>query len=167
MVQNELEELDNNHINKMTEKGALFYQRELITRSLDGRRIDLVTITSTDGASATEREPLLSGLFPDSKKLTERPPVFPEKEVVFVSARVHPGEVPAQHTFKGILNLLLDPNDLRAKELRARYVFKLIPMLNPDGKYIVQNCSVQFYRLFLLLNAKTKFVINQNMSFSM
>jgi murein tripeptide amidase MpaA len=133
MVQNELDEIVSNHTNNLSEKGSIFFQRELITRSLDGRRIDLLTITSADGASTTETEPLLSGLFPDTKAITERPPVFPEKEVVFVSARVHPGEVPAQHTFKGIMNLLLDPNDLRAKELRARYVFKLIPMLNPDG----------------------------------
>jgi len=133
MVQNELAQYDSTHVNVLDRKGSIFYQRELVTRSLDGRRIDLLTISSVDGLSSTEKEPLLSGLFPDASKTEERPPVFPEKEIVFVSARVHPGEVPAQHTFKGILSLLMDPNDLRGKELRARYVFKLIPMLNPDG----------------------------------
>jgi murein tripeptide amidase MpaA len=133
MLQNELEEVEAQHVNDLADKESIFYQRELITRSLDGRRVDLITISSPDGASENEREPLLSGLFPETKRVEDRPPVFREKEVVFVSARVHPGEVPAQHTFKGIFNLLMDPNDLRAKELRARYVFKLMPMLNPDG----------------------------------
>eukprot|EP01042_Synura_sphagnicola_P001718 gene1718-2016_t len=44
-------------------------------------------------------------------------------------------QVPAQHTWKGIHNFLLDEKDLRAKELRKRYVFKIVPMLNPDGVY--------------------------------
>lgn len=132
-MQNELDAIDvlhhhNNHI-----ANGIFYQRELLTRSCDGRKVDLLTITSLDGMSK-DREPLLSGLFPDARKATERPPIFPEKEVVFVSCRVHSGEVPGQHTFKGILDLLLDKDDLCGKELRARYVFKLIPMLNPDGK---------------------------------
>ena len=135
MIQSELAFLDEHHHNNFDEKGSIFFQRELVTRSLDGRRIDLLTITSVDGKSAKEREPLLSGLFPESRRVEERPPVFPDKEIVFVSARVHPGEVPAQHTFKGILSLLMDPDDLQAKELRARYVFKLIPVLNPDGEW--------------------------------
>jgi hypothetical protein len=100
----------------------------------------------------------MPGLFPDPIEgdpeydrngSPQRPPIFPEKEVVFVSARVHAGEVPAQHAFKGIFNLLMDPKDLRARELRKRYVFKMIPMLNPDGKWIpnalaVLHCSVIF-----------------------
>jgi hypothetical protein len=116
------------------DKELIFYRRELLTRSCDGRRIDLLTISSMEGVQWSSHEPLLPSLFPDMKKIHERVPCFPQKEVIFISARVHSGEVPAQHTFKGILDILMDPNDLCGKELRSRYVFKLIPMLNPDGK---------------------------------
>lgn len=128
------------HRNNMDMPGSIFYQRELLTQSCDGRRVDLLTISSVDGA-LPEREPLLPGLFPDvlSPAKSNRPPLFAGKEVVFVSARVHPGEVPAQHTFRGILSLLLDPDDQCARELRARYVFKLIPMLNPDGNTLLHS----------------------------
>jgi len=132
-LQQDLAILDN-HQNDMKTTGSMYYQRELLTYSGDKRRVDLITISSVDGACLTQNEPLLSGLFPESRMSTDRPYLFPDKEVIFVSARVHPGEVPGQHTFNGILQLLVDPNDLCAKELRARYVFKLIPMLNPDGK---------------------------------
>ncbi len=133
-LQSELEQYDF-HRNSMETIGSVFYQRELLTNSGDGRRIDLVTISSVDGASKTEREPLLCDLFPDSiSGPNTRPPIFPGKEVVFISARVHPGEVPAQHTFKGIIDMLMDPDDACGRELRSKYVFKLIPMLNPDGK---------------------------------
>lgn len=133
-IQNELDAYGA-HQNNFDAPGSLFFQRELLTRSCDGRRIDLLTISSVDGMSKQEREPLLPGLFPETTSGTARPPLWPAKEVVFVSARVHAGEVPAQHTFKGILSLLMDPDDLIAKELRARYVFKLIPVLNPDGVF--------------------------------
>lgn len=133
-VQAELANYDLHH-NSFDVPNSIFYQRELLTTSCDGRRIDLLTITSVDGAHKTEREPLLPGLFPEmmSESQNKRPFVFPNKEVFLISARVHPGEVPAQHTFKGILSLLMDPEDQIAAALRARYVFKLIPMLNPDG----------------------------------
>ena len=55
--------------------------------------MDLLTITSSDVAG-DKMEPALSGLFPDYPiAYNQRPPAFPNKEVFFISARVHPGEV--------------------------------------------------------------------------
>jgi len=55
--------------------------------------------------------------------------------VVFITARVHPGESPASHSMNGIIKFLLDRNDYRSALLRKYFVFMIIPMLNPDGVY--------------------------------
>ena len=52
--------------------------------------------------------------------------------VVILTARVHPGESNASWIMQGILDFLLG-DDVEAEALRRRIVFKIVPMLNPDG----------------------------------
>jgi len=114
-----------------TEKAEkIYYKRECLCYSLQRRKLDLITITSHDGAS-TDLEDRLPGLFPDTTN--PRPPIFQNKKVFFISSRVHPGETPASHMFNGILGFLLRSKDPRAIAARKHFVFKLIPILNPDG----------------------------------
>ena len=108
---------------------GVYYHRELLTYTLDGRRVDLLTITASDGGDG--RELRLPGLFPLAQ--TEQRAIrFPGRKAVLLSARVHPGETPSSHVLNGCLRFLLS-SDLRAEKLRQMYVFKIIPMLNPDG----------------------------------
>uniref|UniRef100_A0A1B6I206 Cytosolic carboxypeptidase-like protein 5 n=1 Tax=Homalodisca liturata TaxID=320908 RepID=A0A1B6I206_9HEMI len=108
----------------------IYYHRETVCYSLEGRRVDLLTISSYHNIT-TNREPRLSHLFPESDSL--RPFQFTNKKVIFLSARVHPGETPSSFVLNGVLTMLLNRDDANAQALRRCYVFKLIPMLNPDG----------------------------------
>lgn len=56
-----------------------------------------------------------------------------KKEAVVITARVHPGEVVGSWMMRGVLFFITDPDNEEAKLLRQRYIFKIIPMLNPDG----------------------------------
>ncbi len=49
-----------------------------------------------------------------------------------LTSRVHPGEPQASYMMEGSLKFLLSKSDL-AEELLKNFVFKIVPMLNPDG----------------------------------
>lgn len=69
-------------------------------------------------------------LFPEKAR-----PLRFKKPVVFVSARVHPGETPASYAMKGVIDFLTSTSDLRANLLRKMFVFMIVPMINVDGVY--------------------------------
>ncbi|GAB0093380.1 Nna1 [Sergentomyia squamirostris] len=83
----------------------------LLCRSLAGNNIYYLTVT----APQTEEEA--------GKQ---------KKRAVVVSARVHPGETPSSWMMKGLMDFITGDSYV-AKRLRHKFIFKLIPMLNPDG----------------------------------
>lgn len=51
---------------------------------------------------------------------------------MFFSARIHPGESNSSWIMKGIIDFLMSEAP-EARVLREKFVFKIVPMLNPDG----------------------------------
>lgn len=78
---------------------------------------------------------MIEGLFPFYDPDSEPRPLVVKKPTVFLTARVHPGESPASFVLNGILNFLLNEKSEQARLLREKFVFKIIPILNPDGVY--------------------------------
>lgn len=54
------------------------------------------------------------------------------RRAVVLTARVHPGESNASYMMQGTLEYLVS-DDEGARYLRENFIFKIIPMLNPDG----------------------------------
>ena len=83
---------------------------DVLCTTLDGNECSVLTITSPSGT--------------DEDKI--------QRKAVFLSARVHPGESNSSWIMKGFLDFLLGPSQ-PAQLLRNTYIFKIVPMLNPDG----------------------------------
>ena len=68
------------------------------------------------------------------------------KKFVIITSRVHPGESPSSFIMRGILHYVTGQTDL-AEALRKHYIFKIVPMINPDG-VIVGNTRFYLFYIF-------------------
>lgn len=89
--------------------------------------MEMITLTSRL-RMLEEREDYVQGCFPDGEV---RPFKF-KKPTVFISSRVHPGETPASFVYDGMINFLSQDTE-QASALLDNFVFKFVPVLNPDG----------------------------------
>eukprot|EP00437_Effrenium_voratum_P026684 CAMPEP_0181402510 /NCGR_PEP_ID=MMETSP1110-20121109/3212_1 /TAXON_ID=174948 /ORGANISM="Symbiodinium sp., Strain CCMP421" /LENGTH=751 /DNA_ID=CAMNT_0023524731 /DNA_START=33 /DNA_END=2288 /DNA_ORIENTATION=+ len=96
------------------------FRRRKLCDTLAGNACDLITITS----------------------FGSDPAALKARRAVVITARVHPGESNASWIMKGILDYLTGAS-VDARILRDNFIFKIVPMLNPDG-VIVGNyrCSL-------------------------
>lgn len=110
-----------------------YFHKEILINSPENRPIHLITITSYDHRDTTkpEEEVFDPLLFPERCR-----PNRYNKPVILITARVHPGETPASFAMEGVIDFLLNTNDLRAHLLRKMFVVMLVPMINVDGVYL-------------------------------
>uniref|UniRef100_A0A4W5RIB3 AGBL carboxypeptidase 4 n=1 Tax=Hucho hucho TaxID=62062 RepID=A0A4W5RIB3_9TELE len=70
-----------------------------------------------------------------------------QKKLVVLTARVHPGESPASFICQGVIDFLVSQHPIAAI-LRDHVIFKIVPMLNPDGVYLGNyRCSLMGFDL--------------------
>lgn len=134
---------------------AVYFAREVLALSLEGRPVEMLTISSCEGvqwqaprqpwpedarlfpsreeAAAAEAADAAAAASPAATVPRTRPHVFKGKRVVMITARVHPGETPGSFALEGILEVLLRQDDPRSARLRQLFVFLVVPCLNPDG----------------------------------
>ncbi|XP_041973376.1 cytosolic carboxypeptidase Nna1-like [Aricia agestis] len=100
---------------------STFSKLRLLCRTLAGNNVYYLTITAPQNSNELEQR---------------------KKKAVIVSARVHPGETPSSWMMKGFIDFLTGDSN-QARELRDKFIFKLVPMLNPDGVIVGNNrCSL-------------------------
>ncbi|KAL1286733.1 AGBL1 [Ovibos moschatus] len=102
-------------LEKSVNRKQVYFRQEVLCQTLGGNSCPLVTITAmpeSDSADHLEQ--------------------FRQRPYQVITARVHPGESNASWVMKGTLEFLVS-SDPVARLLRENFIFKIIPMLNPDG----------------------------------
>ena len=118
------------HIKEKVKNKNIYYHDEILTLSKEKRNIHLLTITSKKNIINNKKESNINGLFPDKNRCNL---ILHDKHIIFITARVHPGETPGTLMFNGILKLLIDNDNQMSKILLDNFIFKLIPIINVDG----------------------------------
>ncbi|NXD76621.1 CBPC4 carboxypeptidase, partial [Halcyon senegalensis] len=93
----------------------VYWRQQTLCQTLGGNRCPVLTITA----------------MPESKRRDDLEQ-FCNRPYVFLTARVHPGESNASWVMKGTLEFLVSSDPI-ADLLRKCFIFKIVPMLNPDG----------------------------------
>ena len=83
----------------------IYYHDEILIKSVENRPLHLLTISSTDQKLTHKEAPIDERMFGNGRTRAFK---FEEsKKIVLISARVHPGEVPASHTMNGVIKFLI------------------------------------------------------------
>eukprot|EP01006_Ploeotia_vitrea_P019507 TRINITY_DN51713_c0_g1_i1.p1 TRINITY_DN51713_c0_g1~~TRINITY_DN51713_c0_g1_i1.p1 ORF type:complete len:1035 (-),score=58.55 TRINITY_DN51713_c0_g1_i1:101-3205(-) len=89
-----------------------YCRNQVLCKTISGNVCNLLTITNFDDDAPVKME---------------------DRKICFFSARIHPAETSASWMMHGVLDKLLDETNAVSVQLRNQFIFKVLPMLNPDG----------------------------------
>ena len=127
-----------------------FFYRKTLTVTLGGNDLDMFTINSMydifqNGATSVVTQKSQNYLYikntqeNNNNNLSQ---VLDERKAIVIIGRQHPGETVGSYVVKGCIDFLMGDSE-EAKKLREVYVFKIVPMMNPDG-VLVGNSRTSF-----------------------
>ena len=128
-IQNKVKEYNNTNIIGDS-SNKIFFHNTILTQSKQNRNLNLLTITSTSNVYKNITDQPLTHLFPTNNL---PPKLNKNKPIIFISARVHPGETPSSLMLNSIIKLLTNPNNPLTFLLLSNFIFKIIPIINVDG----------------------------------
>ena len=119
-----------NEVKSICEAKGIYLHQENLIYSLEKRECEILTVSSLTGI-LDEREKNIQNLYPGPG---ERARVFSGKKTMLITARVHPGETQGSFMMNGFLRFVVS-DDPRAQILREHFVFKIVPIMNPDAVF--------------------------------
>ena len=134
-----------------------FFDRKTLTVTLGGNDLDMFTINSmcdifNDGPKSiiTPKSKNFNYLKNQQDKNSNNTnntnnnisQVLDPRKAIVIIGRQHPGETVGSYVVKGCIDFLMGDSE-EANKLREIYVFKIVPMMNPDGA-LVGNSRTSF-----------------------
>ncbi|XP_049535259.1 cytosolic carboxypeptidase 6 [Anopheles darlingi] len=111
------------YLNALELKFPETFERSSLGMSIQNRKLELVTFDEVKKPDKVDQKNVI--------------------HMVVILARIHPGESPSSYVVQGLIEFLAAATQPIAKALREHVVFKIVPMLNPDGVFLGNNrCNV-------------------------
>lgn len=107
-------------------KDESFYSESILCKTLGGIDVPLLTITNRINEAdynVRKNDFKLNEINDQRKKY---------KKYFIITARIHPGETYGSWMMQGFIRFITS-NDKSAIDLRDRFIFKIVPMINIEG----------------------------------
>ena len=129
-----------------------FFYRKTLTVTLGGNDLDMFTINSmydiyNNGPKSiitqkSKNYSYIKNQQENNANNNNTSQILDTRKVIVIIGRQHPGETVGSYVVKGCIDFLMGDSE-EAKKLREIYVFKIVPMMNPDG-VLVGNSRTSF-----------------------